>query len=181
LKPLPRIQPKALVACLAVVLALGLASCAKKDAPKAGAGTGTFDSLPPAELTERGARDSARVAQLLVAYFERVTAKQRDKALELFFPESLRIATGGGGVEVEGRSVEAAIRIAVEESTAARVRRIVLLRRAAKDLLDNNYRETWGLRYIPDRADSAIIERRVFVIQQLGSDTRWLGKVAAGH
>jgi hypothetical protein len=110
-----------------------------------------------------------------------VTAKQRDKALELFFPESLRIATGGGGVEVEGRSVEAAIRIAAEESTAARVRRIVLLRRAAKDLLDNNYRETWGLRYIPDRADSAIIERRVFVIQQLGSDTRWLGKVEAGR
>jgi hypothetical protein len=181
LRPYRRILSPALVACLAIPLALGLASCAGKDEPKPGANIHDFDSLPPAGLTERGARDSARVGQLVVAYFERVAAKQRDKALELFFPESLRIATEDGGIEIEGRSVEAAARISAEESTAARVRRIVLLRRGAKDLLQNNYRETWGLRYVPDQTDSAVVEWRVFVIQQLGSDTRWLGKVVAGH
>jgi hypothetical protein len=177
----PRIQPRFLSACLALGLALGLTSCAKQAAPEKQPNIDDFDSLPPAELTERGARDSARVAQLAVAYFERVAARRRDKALELFFPESLLVGREDGSVETEGRSLEAAARVAADESTAARIRRVVLLRRATRDLLENTYREIWGLRYVPDRDDSSVVERRLHVIQQLGQDTRWLGKIEAGR
>jgi hypothetical protein len=168
-------------ALLAAALALVLGSCAKpKPAGEGASGSAPVDTLPPAALTERAQRDSARVAQLALAYFDRLARKRPDDALALFFPESLRVATPQGGIEVEGRSAGAAAQIAAEESSAARVRRIVLLRKSETELLENTYRETWWLRYVPDRADSAVLERRLHVIQQLGNDTRWLGRVKPG-
>jgi hypothetical protein len=132
-------------------------------------------------LTERAERDSARVAQLVVAYLDRVSRKKSEAALGLFFPESIRVATPEGGVEVEGRGLAAARAIARDESTAAAVRRILNLRRADFELLEMTYRETWWLRYVPDRPDSTAVERRFHVLQQLGDDTRWLGRMDPGR
>jgi hypothetical protein len=170
-------------ALLAAALPLGLSSCAKPKPASEGpaAAAGPADSLPSAALTERAQRDSARVAQLVLAYFDRVARRQPGAALKLFFPESIRVATPEGGIEVEGQSAGIAQQIAAEDSAAARVRRIVLLRKAETELLENTYRETWWLRYVPDRSDSTVLERRLRVIQQLGNDTRWLGRMSAGQ
>jgi hypothetical protein len=168
-------------ALLTAVLPLALSSCARQKAASQGPAASTpADSLPSVALTERAQRDSARVAQLVLAYFDRVARKRPGEALKLFFPESIRVATPEGGIEVEGQSAGAAQEIAAEDSATARVRRIVLLRKSETELLENTYRETWWLRYVPERTDSAVVERRLRVIQQLGNDTRWLGRMHAG-
>lgn len=179
--PSPRTPAKLSALLLILFIAAGLSSCGRQEAQPESPGSDSLDSLPPAELTERGARDSARVAELVTAYFARVATKDRDAALELFFPESLRVATPDGAIEIEGRSSENANTIAADETTAAPLRRIVLLRRASRELLENTYRETWAMRYIPDREDSAAVERRFHVLQQLGNDTRWLGRFEAAR
>ncbi len=157
---------------------LGLSSCAKKTAESPPEGVAELESLPPADLSERALRDSARVADLVLAYFKRIAQGKRDQALELFYPESLLIARPDSGIDIEGQSAAIARQIAAEDSSAARVRRIVLLRKAETELLQQTYRETWWLRYVPNRSDSSVIERRFRVIQQLGNDTRWLGKMS---
>jgi hypothetical protein len=168
-------KSKRILAFLAATLLL-LSACAKKP-PKSAEKAGTYDSLPPAALTERAQRDSARAAQLLVAYYDFLAKKDAAGAARLFYPESIRVATPNGGIEVEGQSTELAARLAVEESTASRVRRIELLRRASVELLEQTYRESWVARWVPDRPDSTPIERRFHLIQPLGRDTRWLGRM----
>lgn len=161
---------------MAVLLALLPAACARQGKEDNGSSTPP-DTLPPAALTERAERDSGRVAQLALAYYRYLSRKDPDGAGQLFFPESIRVATPEGSVLIEGRSNEIRRRIEDDMSKAKPVRRIVLLRRSGRDLLESTYRETWLLRFVPDGPDSAVVERRIHVIQQLGSDTRWLGRM----
>jgi len=162
-----------------MVLALVVVGCAERsDSPPAG--NTALDSLPGAALTERAQRDSARVAALVVAYYDALARDQADEARELFFPESILVATPEGGVVVEGRSGELDVRL-LADSGAPAVRRIVLLRRANTELLDNTYREIWWVRWVPESDDSTEIERRIHVLQQLGKDARWLGRMHTGE
>jgi hypothetical protein len=97
----------------------------------------------------------------------------------LFYPESILVGTPDGGVEVEGQGSAMLARLADSSAKAIPIRRIVLLRRVTQELLEQTYRETWLVRFIPDRADSAQVEMRFHVIEPLGSDTRWLGSLPA--
>jgi hypothetical protein len=163
----------------AVVLALALVGCAERSDSPRGGGV-ALDSLPGAALTERAQRDSARVATLVVAYYDALARDRLGEARALFFPESIRVATPEGGVVVEGRSGELEARL-LADSGAPPVRRIVVLRRANTELLDNTFRETWWVRWVPERDDSAQLERRIHVLQQLGEDARWLGRMHTGE
>jgi len=134
--------------------------------------------MPPAALTERAQRDSARAARLLIAYYDFMADKDTGAAAKLFYPESIRVATPDGGVEIEGQSTDLENRLAAD-SAVSRVRRIELVRRASRELLEQTYREEWIARWIPDRPDSSPLERRFHLIQPLGRDTRWLGRFVA--
>jgi len=136
-----------------------------------------LDTLPPPALTGRAQRDSARVAQLLVAYYDLTVRRDTAGVRRLFYPESILVATPEGGVVVEGQGSEVLRAIAAGPGQASRVRHIVLLRRVTQELLEQTYRETWLARFVPDRADSAIVEKRFHVIEPLGRDTRWLGRM----
>jgi len=133
------------------------------------------DTLPPPALTDRAQRDSARVAQLLVAYYDFTVKRDTAGVRRLFYPESILVATPEGGFVVEGQGSGNLRAIAAGPGKASRVRRIVLLRRVTSELLEQTYRETWLARFVPDRADSATVEMRFHVIEPLGRDTRWLG------
>ena len=165
----------ALFLSMAILATLSV-GCADErgDDPRTSAG----DTLPSAALTERGQRDSARVARLVVAYFGALSEDRLGDARALFFPESLLVATPDGGVELEGRSSDMERQLAADAS-ASPVRRIEILRRANTELLDNTYRETWIVQWIPEAADSARQLRRIHVLQQLGDDARWLGRMSA--
>lgn len=133
------------------------------------------DTLPPPALSDRAQRDSARVAQLLVAYYDFTVKRDTASVRRLFYPESILVATPEGGFVVEGQGSANLRAIAAGPGNAGRVRRIVLLRRVTSELLEQTYREIWLARFVPDRADSATVEMRFHVIEPLGRDTRWLG------
>src|SRR5262249_40431544 len=121
-------NPSRLAVAFLAAICLFASACARK-APGTSAKQAAYDSLPPAALTERAQRDSARVAQLLVAYYDFLARKDLASATRLFYPESIQVALPAGGYEVEGQGAELPQRLAREESTAVRVRRIQLLRR----------------------------------------------------
>ena len=133
------------------------------------------DSLPPPALGDRAQRDSARVAQLLLAYYDFVVRRDTASVRRLFYPESIEVATPDGGVVVEGQGSALLRDIAAGPGKASRIRRILLLRRVTTEMLEQTYRESWLARFVPDRADSAAVELRFHVIEPLGQDTRWLG------
>lgn len=165
-----------IAAALLASLVLLAGACARRETKSEGSAPPP-DTLPPAALTERAERDSVRVAKLVVAYYRYLSRKDPDGADQLFFPESIRVGTPDGAILVEGLSTEIRRRIEDEMLKAKPVRRIVLLRKSGRELLESTFRETWLLRFVPDGPDSAVVERRIHVIQQLGSDTRWLGRM----
>jgi hypothetical protein len=133
-------------------------------------------ALPPPALTERAQRDSGRVAQLVISYFGYLNRGDRYRAMQLFFPDSIPVAREDGGVLVEGRSAEAAVEIDLDRELDPFVR-IDLLRRVETELLEETYREIWLLHFTVADGDSSRLERTIHVIQRLGSDTRFLGRM----
>jgi hypothetical protein len=133
-------------------------------------------ALPPPALTERAQRDSSRVAQLVVSYFGYLNRGDTRKALQLFFPDSIPVAKAEGGILVEGRSAEATVEIDMDRQLDPFVR-IDLLRRAEREMLEETFREIWLLHFTVADADSSRLERRIHIIQQMGSDTRFLGRM----
>jgi hypothetical protein len=166
-------------AAVALALTLALSGCARQEEPRTDSET-SADSVPAAALTERAQRDSARVAALVIAYFDALSRNEPQDARELFFPESIAVATPEGGVEVEGRSGAMEVQLAAD-SGSPRVRRLIVLRRASTELLENQYREIWFVHWVQETEDSTEQRRRIHVLQQLGNDDRWLGRMHAGE
>lgn len=171
---LPRSRRRAGVFA-AILVCLIAGACGGKSTSQSS--TPALDTLPPPALTGRAQRDSARVAQLLVAYYDFTVRRDTAGVRRLFYPESILVATPEGGVVVEGQGSDNLRAIAAGPGQASRIRRIVLLRRVTQELLEQTYREIWLARFVPDRADSAIVEKRFHVIEPLGRDTRWLGRM----
>lgn len=169
----PRVLTRRAAAVAAVLCCVIAGGCEKK--PPATSST-PVDSLSP-NLTDRDQRDSARVAQLLFAYYDFTLRRDTASVRRLFYPESILVATPDGGVEVEGQGSELLRQIAAGPGQASRIRRLLLLRRASRDLLEQTYREIWVARFVPERADSAEVEMHVHAIEPLGQDTRWLGRL----
>jgi len=166
----------------AVMIALLLGACgreAKKPEQEKSASISP-DSLPPPALSERAQRDSARVADVFLAYFRFMAKRDSASVRRLFYPESLLVGTPDGSYEVEGQSSALLARIADPNVKEHPVRRLVLLRRVDQELLEQTYREIWLARFIPDRPDSALVEVKFHVIEPLGQDTRWLGSIPPG-
>lgn len=132
--------------------------------------------LPTPALSERAQRDSARVANLVVAYFGYVARGDDRRAFELFYPDSIPVATADGGLIVEGRSQDAIYEMNQDRGAEA-FGEIVLLRKTTTELLETTYRETWLLHYRLEDADSILHERNIHVLRQLGDDVRFLGRM----
>ncbi len=162
-----------LVAILAT-LALGACDRPETEAP-AEVDPDPF-ALPPAALTERAHRDSARVAQVLLACFHFARAGDYDKAFACYFPDSIPVGTPDGQVIWEGQSGRAWAEIRAEAKEAP-VARIEVLRRAEIELLEKTEREIWHLRFVRADADSTRETRLIHTINGLGDDKRFLGRV----
>ena len=163
----------ALASSLALALIAG--ACARKGPDQSSAPPP--DTLPPPALTDRAQRDSARVAQILLAYYEFVAKRDTAAVRRLFYPESILVGTPDGGVEVEGQGSALLQHVANLPHGASPIGRIVLLRRKSQELLEQTYRETWIARFTLGARDTAVIETRFHVIEPLGRDTRWLGSI----
>jgi hypothetical protein len=133
-------------------------------------------ALPPPALTERAQRDSGRVAQLVISYFGYLGRGEEYRARQLFFPDSIPVATIDGGVLMEGRSAETAVEMDLDRQLDP-FARIDLLRRAETEMLEETYREKWLLRFTVADEDSTQLERTIHVLRQLGSDIRFLGRM----
>jgi hypothetical protein len=169
----------ALVAAVLVALALGACARHAKQEEKPPVSISP-DSLPPPALTDRAQRDSARVADVFLAYFRFMARHDSASVRRLFYPESILVGTPDGGYEVEGQSSALLARIADPNVKEHPVRRLILLRRVEQELLKQTYREIWLARFVPDRPDSARVEVKFHVIEPLGQDTRWLGWIPPG-
>src|SRR5262245_45235025 len=161
---------------LSLALALVAGACSHK-APDRSATPP--DTLPPTALTHRPQRESARVAQLRLAYYRFTASRDSAAVLRLFYPESLLVGTPDGGFEVEGQASALLARLADLPKNAKPIQRIVLLRRKAQELLEVTYRERWIARFVLDGPDTSVTEIGVHVIEPLGQDTRWLGSIPA--
>jgi hypothetical protein len=162
-------------------MALVLGACAQKEKEAANPPPSVSpDSLPPPAFTERAQRDSARVAEVFLAYFRFMARHDSASVRRLFYPESILVGTPDGGYEVEGQGSALLARIADPKVKVHPVKRLVLLRRVNQELLRQTYREIWLARFVPDRPDSAPVETRFHVIEPLGQDTRWLGSIPPG-
>jgi hypothetical protein len=165
-----------------VALAFALGACAQHAKEQAQSQTPSVspDSLPPPAFTERGQRDSARVAEVFLAYFRFMAKRDSASVRRLFYPESILVGKPDGSYEVEGQGSAILARIADPNVKEHPVRRIVLLRRVNQELLKQTYREIWLARFVPERPDSAPVEVKFHVIEPLGQDTRWLGWIPPG-
>jgi hypothetical protein len=163
----------ALAGALTVTLALG--ACARHTPHEQG--STSPDSLPPPALTDRAQRDSARVADVFLAYYRFMAKHDTASVRRLFYPESILVGTPDGGYEVEGQGSALLHRIADPNVKEHPIRRLTLLRRVDQELLEQTYREIWMARFVPDRPDSAPVELKFHVIEPLGQDTRWLGSI----
>jgi len=166
----------ALAAALALAFIVG--ACGRHHGGEAG--STSPDSLPPPAQSDRAERDSARVAEVFLAYFRFMAKHDTASVRRLFYPESILVATPDGGYEVEGQGTALLRHITDPNTKVVPVRRILLLRRAEQELLEQTYREIWVTRFVPERADSTPVEMKFHVIEPLGKDTRWLGSLPPG-
>jgi hypothetical protein len=152
------------------------AGCARDQSPAPeGPGPDPF-ALPPAALTGRAQRDSARVAQLVRAFTHFAHEGEHDKAFACYYPDSIPVAAPGGQVIWEGQSGRAWAEIRAEAG-ATRPARIEYLRRAEAELLEKTEREIWLLQVVLADADSTRETRRIHTINGLGDDKRFLGRM----
>ena len=154
---------------------LGLGACARQEAETPEQTEPDPFALPPAALTERAHRDSARVAQVVLAFYHFAHAGDRDKAFACFFPDSIPVGTPDGQVIWEGQSSRAWREIETE-AQATRPARIEYLRRAEVELLEKTEREIWLLQLVRADADSTRETIRIHTINALGDDKRFLGR-----
>lgn len=162
---------------LAALLSLPLAACdrgAEEEATEAE----VIDpfALPPAALTERAQRDSARVAQVVEAFFVFTHRGDREKAYACYFPDSIPVATPSGDAIWEGQSMYAVAEIN-DEAGRPPFGRIEILRRAEVELLERTQREIWLLQFLRGDEDSTHVTRRIHILHGLGDDTRFLGRM----
>src|SRR5262245_53390090 len=94
---------------LSLALALLVGACSHKAPDRSAAPP---DTMPRPALTDRAQRDSARVAQLLLAYYRFTASRDSASLRKLFYPESLLVGTPDGGFEVEGQGSALLARIA---------------------------------------------------------------------
>lgn len=175
-----RKAPRVGLLVVATFLALALGACARHEQEHEATASLSPDSLPPPALTDRAQRDSARVAEVFLAYFRFMAKHDTASVRRLFYPDSILVGTSDGSYEVEGQGSALLARIADPNTKEHPVRRILLLRRADQELLEQTYREIWVARFVPDRPDSAPVEIKFHVIEPLGRDTRWLGWIPPG-
>lgn len=168
-------RPVANPATILAVVVLTLGACSPAGETPPGGEPDPF-ALPPAQITERALRDSARVAQLVMAFAHFAHEGQRDKAFACYYPDSLPVAAPEGLVIWEGQSARAWAEIE-EESKATRPARIEYLRRVETELLDNTQREIWHLQLVRADADSTRDTRRIHTVNGLGDDKRFLGRM----
>jgi hypothetical protein len=164
---------------VAVLAALALGACSRHGKEQESPSVSP-DSLPPPALTDRAQRDSARVAEVFLAYYRFMAKHDTASVRRLFYPESILVGRPDGSYDVEGQGAALLLRIADPKVKEHPVRRILLLRRVEQELLEQTYREIWMARFVPDRPDSAPVELKFHVIEPLGRDTRWLGSIPPG-
>jgi len=169
---------RAALLAAACTLALALGACARHQKEEAAAPAP--DSLPPPAMSDRAQRDSARVADVFLAYFRFMARHDTASVRRLFYPDSILVGTADGGYEVEGQGSALLRHIADPKAKEVPVRRIIYLRRVSQDLLEQTYREVWTVRFVPERADSTPVDMKFHAIEPLGKDTRWLGSFPPG-
>ena len=170
-------RPRAIAITLAALLSLPIVAC-DRGSEEAAPPVEAVDpfALPPAALTERAERDSARVANVVEAFFVFTHRGDTDKAYACYFPDSIPVATPGGDAIWEGQSLYARAEIA-EEAKRPPFGRIEILRRAEVELLERTQREIWLLHFRRADEDSTRVTRRIHVLHGLGDDTRFLGRM----
>ena len=162
----------------AALLSLPLAACDRGGSETAGPAAEPVDpfAIPAAALTERAQRDSARVAQLVQAFFQFAHRGETDKAFACYFPDSIPVATPGGDAIWEGQSQFAWAEINDEVSRPS-FAGIEILRRAEVELLERTQREIWLLQFRRGDVDSTRVRRRIHILHGLGDDTRFVGRI----
>ena len=163
---------------VALLLSLTLAACDRGGSEAEAPEVEEIDpfALPPAALTERAHRDSARVAQVVQAFFHFSHRGDVEKAYACYFPDSIPVATPSGDAIWEGQSMYAMAEIA-DEAGREPFGRIEILRRAEVELLEKTQREIWLLQFLRADEESTRVTRRIHILHGLGDDTRFLGRI----